>query len=179
MMMMMKKKKNTRLAAASVAIAGVAVAAGPQSASADITGFWWSQTISQGMYSNVVGFWQEIGQYQACQVGGVIDGIFGPLTTAQSYAMLSGLAGSTYVPPVNSEWTTIQTASSIYGPRLVAASGNWGVAGNYSYYNGGANSDAELYYEGSGGRWKFRQGSSTNWYWATTARTMGSAAPIC
>jgi hypothetical protein len=92
--------------------------------------------------------------------------------------MVSTFAGYSYSPPVNTEWHDVQVAGSIYGPRLSGDSG-WFAAGNYSYYDGAGFYHNELYFEGGGGRWKFRQGSSTNWYWATTARTMGSAAPLC
>lgn len=162
------------------------------SVSADMTSFAWSSAgqIQSGTNSNVVGFWQTVGQFQGtsgCPGPSLfIDGKFGAKTVAQTKAMQNELA-----TPVQQQtgvvsiatWTAVQNGIAPgVGARLNRVDGVPGGHGHYGYYNGGADSSANLYWQGydTGTHgWKFLPPGAANYLVATTARTMGTYTVSC
>jgi|CXWL01.1.fsa_nt_gi hypothetical protein len=188
----MMSNRARLVAAVTLLATGSTIAVDTSTVSADITGYAWSSagTIQFGTNSNMVGFWQSVGEYQGtpiCPGTNSVDGRFYTKTVAQTKAMQLELA----TPPqpqtgvVNAQsWLAVQNGIVVEtgAPRLNRTSGLSGYHGTFGYYNGGANSSADLYWQGADTgtqTWKFLPPGASSYLVATTARTMGSYPISC
>lgn len=139
-------------------------------AAADVSTWNWSgsDSLSAGNRSNVAGFWQAIVCGNSSDI--YLDGIYGSQTQAATIKFkreVLGWVNDNNPNVIPSIWNQVRTSTFLGFPHLYPTGG-----GHYAYYAGGASS-VDLYWDSTYG-WKFYQQPSNNWYYATTARTMGS-----